>query len=144
MRVLLDTSVLVAAFLESHPHHEWCLQWLQQVHRHKVIGVVSTHSLLELYAVLTRLPVHPPIAPATAWQLIEHNLNNKVEFVVLSIDDYRSLVKSLAEREIKGGRVYDALIAAAGQQALVEAVVTLNPSHFEKLIEGIPVLSPQI
>ncbi|GBC92541.1 Ribonuclease VapC40 [bacterium HR15] len=142
MKVLLDTSVLVSALIESHPHHEWCLHWLQRVHRREVIGIVSTHSLLELYAVLTRLPVHPPIVPAVALQLIEHNLYSKVEFVRLSIDDYMNLIKLLVEREIRGGRVYDALIAAAGQQAQVEAVITLNPSHFEQLIRGVPVLSP--
>ncbi|MCS7066651.1 MAG: PIN domain-containing protein [Fimbriimonadales bacterium] len=142
MKVLLDTSMLVAALIESHPSHEWCLHWLQRVHRQEATGVVSAHSLLELYAVLTRLPVNPPIASATAWRLIEHNLHGKVEIVGLSADDYWTLVQSLAERQIRGGRVYDALIAAAGAQAQVEAIVTLNPRHFEQLTHDLQVLSP--
>jgi len=31
MKVLLDTSVLVAAMVEAHPAHEKSLPWLQQI-----------------------------------------------------------------------------------------------------------------
>ncbi len=31
MKVLFDTSVLMAAFEVSHPRHTACLPWLQQV-----------------------------------------------------------------------------------------------------------------
>ncbi|MCX7688509.1 MAG: hypothetical protein N2045_11115 [Fimbriimonadales bacterium] len=47
----------------------------------------------------------------------------------------------LAEQRIVGGRVYDALIALSGQRAQVEAVVTLNPRHFEGLVPGIRIIA---
>ncbi|MDW8289532.1 MAG: PIN domain-containing protein [Armatimonadota bacterium] len=65
MRVLLDTSVLVSAVVEAHPRHEWSLNWLKRAHHSEIEAVVSAHSLLEMYAVLTRLPLHPP-TPAAA------------------------------------------------------------------------------
>lgn len=55
MRVLLDTSVLVAAMVEAHPAHERALPWLQRVEAGIDSGVVAAHSVAELYAVLTTL-----------------------------------------------------------------------------------------
>jgi predicted nucleic acid-binding protein len=64
MKVLFDTSVLVAAFEVSHPRHGICLPWLQRVQTSDIDGYVSTHTFAELYSVLTRLPVKPVISPA--------------------------------------------------------------------------------
>ena len=142
MRFLLDTSVLVAGLLESHTQHNWCLSWLERLHRREIEGVVCSHSLLELYSVLTRLPIRPRLLPHQVRQLVEHSLIGKVEVVGLSAEDYWQLLSWLADQRIVGGRVYDALIAQAGQQAQVEAIITLNPRHFEGLAKGIRVIAP--
>lgn len=64
MRLFFDTSTLVAAMVEGHPSHSAALPWLQRV---KVdTGLVAAHTLAELYAILTRLPVSPRIPPAMA------------------------------------------------------------------------------
>ena len=57
MKVLFDTSVLVAAFEVSHSRHSVCLPWLQRAQEKEIDGYLSTHTLAELYSVLTRLPV---------------------------------------------------------------------------------------
>ena len=59
MKILLDTSVLVAAVVESHPAHSQALPWLQRVRNNVDTGLVAAHSLAELYAILTTLPVQP-------------------------------------------------------------------------------------
>ena len=64
MKALFDTSVLVAAFEVSHPRHGVCLPWLQRVQASEIDGYLSTHTLAELYSVLSRLPVKPPISAA--------------------------------------------------------------------------------
>lgn len=66
MKVLFDTSVLVAAMLAEHPRHPESLPWLQRVQVKEIAGFVSTHTLAELYAVLTRLPRTPRINPGLA------------------------------------------------------------------------------
>ncbi|CUU10960.1 Predicted nucleic acid-binding protein, contains PIN domain [Armatimonadetes bacterium GBS] len=142
MKLLLDTSVLVAGLVESHPRHEWCFSWLARLHRGEIEGVVCSHSLLELYAVLTRLPIRPPLSAEQAWRLIEHNLLGKVVVAGLSVEDYWEFLSWLAERQIAGGRVYDALIALSGQRVQVEAIATLNPRHFEGLVAGVRILTP--
>jgi len=50
MKVLLDTSVLVAAMVEAHPHHVRAFPWLQRVKRKEVTAVLACHSLAELYS----------------------------------------------------------------------------------------------
>jgi len=60
MKVLLDTSVLVAAMVESHPAHERSLSWLQRIKKGSDTGLVSAHTIAELYAILTTLPMKPP------------------------------------------------------------------------------------
>ena len=66
MKVFADTSVLVAAMVKAHPHHARAFPWLSKARQHSIELVVATHTLAELYAVLTSLPVQPRIAPGAA------------------------------------------------------------------------------
>ncbi|NJO96992.1 MAG: type II toxin-antitoxin system VapC family toxin [Pleurocapsa sp. CRU_1_2] len=77
MKVLFDTSVLVAAFEVSHSRHSVCLPWLQRAQEKEIDGYLSTHTLAELYSVLTRLPVRPPISPPLAQRLVDSKLRLK-------------------------------------------------------------------
>ncbi len=56
MRTLFDTSVLVAALVEQHPKHERAIPWLSKAKADKFEFIVVSHSLADLYAVLTTLP----------------------------------------------------------------------------------------
>jgi PIN domain len=64
VKVLFDTSTLVPAIVVRHPQHAVCWQWLENARTDQIQGVVSTHTLAELYSVLTRLPGRPTISPA--------------------------------------------------------------------------------
>ena len=133
MKVLLDTSVLVAAMVEAHPAHEKALTWLQRARHNEVTAFVASHTLAELYAVLTRLPVRPPISPATAWQLIQENVLSSFEVVSLAGDDYRAVLDHLSREGITGGSTYDALIAYTASKAMVDHLVTLNERDFRRV-----------
>ena len=70
MRVLLDTSVLVAALVEAHARHAQAFPWLQKTREADFQGLIATHSIAETYAVLTSLPLSPRIAPSAArWRM---------------------------------------------------------------------------
>jgi predicted nucleic acid-binding protein len=133
MKVLLDTSVLVAAMIEAHPAHERALSWLQRAKGKEITAVVACHTLAELYAVLTRLPLQPPISPAVAWQLIQKNVLTTLEIVSLSENDYRAVLEHLSQQGVAGGATYDALIAFAASKAKVDQLVTLNEKDFLKV-----------
>ena len=133
MRILFDTSLLVAAMVEGHPSHTVALPWLQRVKAKIDVGLVAAHSLAELYAILTRLPVNPRIPPALALQLIQSNVLNTCHVVALSGDDYVTLLSHLVNQGIAGGAVYDGLLLHAAWKAGVDQVVTLNPYDFRRV-----------
>lgn len=144
MKVLLDTSVLVAAMVETHPMHERALPWLQRIKDGTDVGLVAAHSIAELYAILTTLPVQPRISPAISKQLIRHNVLEICEVVSLSDEDYAMIIEHLSEAGIVGGVTYDALILYVALKVDVDYVVTLNEKDFRRIYPNLAdkVISP--
>ena len=133
MRILFDTSLLVAAVVEGHSAHGVAFPWLQRVKDKADAGVVAAHSLAELYSILTRLPVRPAISPEMAREVITVNVLDLCEVVALSAADYVTLLTHLAGLKITGGAVYDALLLHAARKADVDQVVTLNAHDFRRV-----------
>ena len=133
MKVMLDTSVLVAAMVEAHPMHARAFPWMKRAHERGFELVVAGHSLAETYAVMSALPVSPRIGPGTAWRLIKDNVLSCASVVSLSAREYRLTLSRAAELGIAGGAVYDALIARAAGKAGVEKLVTFNGADFRRV-----------
>jgi predicted nucleic acid-binding protein len=144
VRVLLDTSVLVVAVVEAHPMHNVALPWLQRAKAQSDEGLVAAHSIAELYSVLTKLPLRPRIAPSVAVEVIERDVLDILEVVTLSADDYRAVIKQLAEMGITGGVIYDGLIVRAAQETGAEQIVTLNQADFQRIAPALTdrIISP--
>lgn len=123
--------------VEGHPAHVQGLAWLKRVRRGPDKGLVAAHSLAELYAILTTLPVHPPISPSDARRLIQHNIIGFLEIVFLSDEDYIQVIEHLVQQGIVGGATYDALILRAAEKAEVDLVVTLNEKDFRRIYPGL-------
>jgi predicted nucleic acid-binding protein len=132
MKILFDTSVLVAAIVESHPMHLQALPWLQQAKAEEAADnfFIASHTLAELYAVSTTLPVKPKIAPLTAWRLIHDNIETSAKIISLTASDYKDIVREMSELGMTGGNIYDALIAKAAKKAKVERLLTFNYDDF--------------
>lgn len=133
MRVLLDTSVLVAALVEKHPNHLAAFPWLQKAQAKTITGYVAAHSIAELYSVLTTLPIRPRISPVTAVQMIRQDVLEHFELVALSKEDYAAVIEYLAGTGIMGGATYDALILRAAIGAKVDQIITLNVDDFRRV-----------
>jgi predicted nucleic acid-binding protein len=105
----VDTSLVVALFASWHEAHEIARQSVPAE------ALLPAHVLLESYSVLTRLPP-PHRAPA---DVVEAFLTERFQAGLLSLpaERHRSLLKTLADREITGGGVYDALIGATALHA---------------------------
>lgn len=108
MKVLFDTSVLVAALIVSHPHHPACYSQLQAAKSKQVQGFISTHSLAETYSVITRFPIQPRIAPFQAQSIII-DLSQYLEIVPLLPDDYLATIARTVSLNLLGGGIFDAL-----------------------------------
>ncbi len=133
MKALLDTSVLVAAVVQAHPQHGRALPWLVRGRRGEFQLFVASHTLAEMFAVLTTLPVKPRISPSTAWRLVSENIARPARVVALSTADYQATIKQVAAIGLAGGVVYDALIARAAQKARVDRLLTLDTDDFERV-----------
>ncbi len=132
MNVLFDTSVIIAASLPQHPSYPPCFIQLQAAKVAQIKGYLSTHSLAELYSVLTRMPSQPRISARDAKRLIDNNLQY-LETVVLDQADYQAAIAQMTALNLTGGGIFDALIAQAALKSSAERLLTLNPKHFARL-----------
>ncbi len=133
MKILFDTSVLVAALEASHARHEGSFQWLERAKGKEFDFLVAAHTLAECFSVLSSLPVRPRLSPQQALQLLEANVLGHARVVTLSAADYTSLLRGLADLGISGGSVYDGLLAQAARIEEVDLLLTLNPAHFHRV-----------
>lgn len=132
MKVLFDTSVLVAATLTQHPRHVPYYAQLQVAQSKQIQGYVSTHSLAALYSVLTRLPIQPRVSPSYA-KGVTLNLLQHLKAVPLDSKDYLAAIAQMETLNLTGGGIFDALIAQAAFKITTNRLLTLNPSHFIRL-----------
>ena len=136
MKILFDTSVLVAALVQAHPMHSHAVQWLKRSKSKEFDMVISSHTLAELYAVLTSMPVSPRITPEISWRLIHQNIESVASVTALSSSDYISVIRSLRDLGLSGGIVYDALILKSALKSGAEKLLTFNVSDFKRISQG--------
>ena len=129
MKILPDTSVMVASLRENHIHHERAFRWRERVFNGEISGVMATHSLAEIYSTLTRIPPPMRLDPPVAWSAIALTLPY-FEIATLTETEVAAVLANLSARNIGGGQVYDALIAAVARKAEVDILLTFNATHF--------------
>jgi predicted nucleic acid-binding protein len=132
VKILFDSSVIIAASLPQHVSHIPCFAQMQAAKLGSLQGYLSTHSLAEIYSVLTRMPSQPKMSPFEAKTLIEAFLQY-VEAVPLEIVDYQEAIARMSALNLPGGGVFDALIAQAALKISADRISTLNPKHFIRL-----------
>lgn len=138
MKALLDTSVLVAAIIEAHPEHARCFRWLQSAVNGDFEFVICQHTVAELYAVLTSLPLSPRIGADTARRMLRDNVLSHATLIELDGRDYEAVVGEMAELGVGGGAVYDGLIAHAAKKIRADRLLTLNVKHFRRVLPNAP------
>ncbi len=107
--IVLDTSVVVAAFASWHEGHSSAVAALARKPR------IPAHVLVETYSVLTRLPP-PHRAPAS---LVATFLAESFPGapLALPVRAHQRLIKDAAAVGLAGGSIHDALIAATARHA---------------------------
>ena len=144
MKILFDTSIIIAAMIEPYPMHSRAFPWFKRAKSKEFEILVASHTLAELYAVLTTLPISPKITPRMARQLIYINIETISKTVSLSSSDYISVIKQMADLGLSGGVIYDALIAKTAQKSKVDHLLTYNVDDFKRIWpEGVKhIISP--
>lgn len=133
MNIIFDTSVLIAAFVESHIKHKNALSYLRKAKNREFKLFVSAHTILEVYSVLTSAPFTPKITTVIAKKLIETNIISIAKIIYLTDKDYFRIVKKMSNSNLMGGIVYDAIIVECALNSKVDEILTLNPKDFLRL-----------
>jgi predicted nucleic acid-binding protein len=133
MKAFFDTSVLVAVFWEDHPHHQASLDLFYDARKKE--AACAVHTLAEVYAVMTRLPVRAVLTPEQVMLFIQE-IRARLTVIPLDESDYYSTLQETAERNLTGGRIYDALLLRCAIKAKAETLYTWNLKHFEQLAHG--------
>ena len=133
MRVMFDTSVLVAGHVPIHVDYESAREWLDAARRGTFKMMLAAHTFAEIYSTLTRMPIRPRIQPAAVTEMLESNILPFATVHSLVPDDYVAVVRQLAADGLIGGIVYDALGVKAAQLAQADRLLTFNLKHFRRL-----------
>lgn len=132
-RILFDTSVLVAGLVTPHPDHPRAVPWITAARETRFSGSVSTHALAEVWAVLTRLPIDPPISPPAATLAVERLLSFLEPFE-LPLATYRTAMVRCTDRGARSGAVYDAIHLVAAEHCGADVLLTFNARDFNRLV----------
>jgi predicted nucleic acid-binding protein len=130
VREFFDTSVLVAAFLRTHHHHQPSIKRLAAANpQHSACAI---HTLAEIYSALTALPVKPSIPPEQALLFVQE-VRNRLTSVPLDPEEYFATIEQAAGRGLISGRIYDALLLACAAKSKAQTIYTWKLKHFQSI-----------
>jgi predicted nucleic acid-binding protein len=130
VREFFDTSVLVAAFWRAHVHHEASINRLAAANKER--SACGLHTLAEVYATMSTLPVKPVI-PSEQVLLFVEEVQSKLTLISLDGNEYTETIRDAAEHGVVGGRIYDALLLRCAAKCGAESIYTLNLKHFRAI-----------
>ena len=140
MKVCFDTSALVAALLQNHPHHSLAFPHLQAVQGGRCQGYLTSHALAELFATLTALPLRPRLLPADVQRLIQVSVLPHFELIPLGNQEYHNAMALTVAQNCSSGAIYDALHLVGARAAACEKLLTFNLRHFKALAPADPIV----
>jgi predicted nucleic acid-binding protein len=123
--VHFDSSVLVAALVDSDPHHEPCLNLLR-----KGGASVFVHALAETFNTMTGGKLVSRILPSIVSEVLAVSVLPRVQPVTLSAAETIAAMKETEERGVRGGAIYDYLHLVAARKARARQLYTLDFDNF--------------
>ena len=126
----VDTSVVVTASQPSDPNHGACVARLAAVEQRG--GSCALHSLSEVFAVLTRLPLPYGVPPEAALQIVQHT-SRRFSVVALTPDEHLAAIERFVGEGLTGAMVYDALVLACARKVKASKIYTLDLHHFRRI-----------
>ena len=138
MKEFFDTSVLIGAFWRGHPHHQASLKLLSVANKRK--AACAMHTLAEVYATMTALPVKDLIPPDQALLFVQE-VRDRLTVVTLTEEEYYTTIEQAAALHFTSGRIYDALLLRCAAKVKAETIYTWNLKHFRAIN---PVLAGRI
>lgn len=129
-RVAFDSSVIIARTQPWHQNHEIAKELLAPALAASEICIPS-RVLVECYSVLTRLPATYRLSPREVFLLLSKALRRpRIRLCELPASKRWNLLELWVDRNVAGGSIYDAEIAATASHAGATRLLTLNVRHF--------------
>jgi predicted nucleic acid-binding protein len=132
-KFLADTSIIVAALVETHPRHEDALSLLDRAFEEESALAISSHCLAEVFASLTAMPTVPRMTPEMVQEVLATGLLARAEIVSLSARDYELAIGHMVRLGLVSGAIYDALHVRAAEKAECDELVTFNGRDFRRM-----------
>ena len=129
MRVLCDSSVLIAALLPSEDHHAASAAVLNGADT----MVVHVHALNETFATLTGGALGFRVDADLAARLIREQIVARAAMVVLNAEEVTDALDKARAHGVRGGAVYDYMHLVAARKGQANVLFTLNLSDFQHL-----------
>jgi predicted nucleic acid-binding protein len=127
MKAFLDTSVLVPVFYGDHPHHTASLDLFARLSKED--GSCGAHSLVEVYATLTRMPGKHRVNGEQCMLFIG-DIRKRLTIVALDDKEYQAMLERFSAMGIVGGAVYDALLASCALKSKAKSLYSWNLRHY--------------
>ena len=129
MRVLCDSSVLIAALLPSEDHHAASAAALNGADT----VVVHVHALNETFATLTGGSLGFRVDADLAARLIRQHIIARATIIVLDAADVAEALDKARSQGVRGGAVYDYMHLVAARKGKADVLYTLNVPDFQHL-----------
>lgn len=129
MRRFFDSSVLIPVFYADHPEHASSTKLFLASGQEDFCAL---HTLGEVYATLTGLPLRPRISGPEGIAIVKQ-IRERLTPVTLDVQEYTKALDSASSGAIVGAAAYDALIAHCALKAKVDVLLTWNLRDFRRL-----------
>lgn len=121
---------MIAAFWGDHSDHEASLRVFAEANRES--GACGIHSLAEVYAVMTALPVRPILGPEQVFLFVQQ-VAERLTTITLEPAEYLDSIRAASDSGFAGGRIYDALLLACARKSQAGIIYTWNVKHFRQI-----------
>ncbi|MCU0657584.1 MAG: PIN domain-containing protein [Polyangiaceae bacterium] len=132
MKILADTSVLIASLSASHVHHARARPWLKAAEEKRFELGLSVHAIAETYSVLTRIPYPAKFSAVKAKKALED-----IAAIATVLDSDASLYFATVDRCVSlglvSGAIFDGLHVVSAERWGADAVLTFNEADFVRL-----------
>jgi len=133
MKVLFDTSALMALFVSKHPNHKAAINYFLDAKKNNATFYICTHTIAEFYRNLTSGRKYLNYSSAMAHRLITESITEHFTAVSLDVNDYVAVVNQMKKASLHGAIIYDGLIARASSRVNADFLVTYNVEDFQRV-----------
>lgn len=133
MKVLFDSSVLIALIVKKHPAYQEASEAYKDFSDKNADFFVTTHSLAEVFRNLSWGVGYLNYSSTEAYEIIKKTILPVFKRINLIESDYLEVLSYMKQKNLTGSIVYDALIARASQKADADALLTFNIKDFRRV-----------